>query len=143
MNQVAIGLSVILSFLTTEFLGLATGGMISAGYLALFLQSPFRIIATLICSVAVWAVILFLQKFIIIYGRRRFVLSILLGFTFTFVWSKVIPLTGINMDIRIVGYIIPGLIANDMVRQGVFKTIGALLIVSFVVKLILLLGMAI
>ena len=38
MLQQAIGLSIILGFLSTELLGLFTGGLISAGYLAFYVE---------------------------------------------------------------------------------------------------------
>ena len=37
MLQQAIGLSILLGFLSTELLGLFTGGLVSAGYLAFFM----------------------------------------------------------------------------------------------------------
>ena len=48
-------------------------------------------------------------------------------------------LGSLEMDIRIVGFIIPGLIANDMLKQGVVKTLLGVCILTVVVKLILLL----
>jgi hypothetical protein len=47
------------------------------------------------------------------------------------------PLSGV--ELRSIGYIIPGLIANEMSRQGIFPTIYSLAIVSILVRLILLL----
>lgn len=139
MSQIAIGLSIILGFLSSEFLGLACGGMISAGYLALFIESPLRLVSTACCALLVCLIVTLIQKFAIIFGRRRFALCVLLGFCLTFLWSKIIPGLNINIDIRIVGFIIPGLIANDMLKQGVLKTLLALGIATLSVKLILLL----
>jgi len=39
---------------------------------------------------------------------------------------------------RIVGYIIPGLIANDMLRQGAAKTIAMTLIAAALIRLAML-----
>ena len=142
MNQVAIGLSIIIGFLFSEFLGLACGGMISAGYLALFIQSPLRIAASICCALLVYLVMFFIQKFAIVFGRRRFALCVLIGFCFTWIWTKIVPLVGASFDIRIIGYIIPGLIANDMMKQGILKTVATLIIATVFVKLILLLGLA-
>lgn len=142
MNQIAIGLSIILGFLFSEFLGLACGGMISAGYLALFIESPLRLVFTVCCALLVYLIVIIIQKFAIIYGRRRFALCVLLGFCLTFLWSKIIPNLNINIDIRIVGFIIPGLIANGMVKQGIVRTVIALAVTTILVKLILLLGIA-
>ena len=41
-----------------------------------------------------------------------------------------------SFDMRIIGYIVPGLIANDMLKQGVFKTLAAVLLLSAVIFLL-------
>jgi len=43
-----------------------------------------------------------------------------------------------GLDLRAIGYIIPGLIANEFYRQGIWKTIAAMFIVSIMVYLLLL-----
>lgn len=48
MYDIAVALSVVLSFGLYEGFGLLTGGMVSAGYLCLFLEEPLRIVTTLL-----------------------------------------------------------------------------------------------
>ncbi|MBR0521309.1 MAG: hypothetical protein IJJ95_08260, partial [Spirochaetales bacterium] len=79
MLHKAIGISIILGFLFSEFLGIATGGLVSAGYMAFFMATPARIISTLVLSMAIYFLTILLQKFIIIYGRRRFMVVVLLS----------------------------------------------------------------
>lgn len=74
-----VALSVIISFLTTELTGLLTGGMISAGYLAYWFGEPMRIVSTLLMSILIALIIRVSRHFLILYGRRRFMLSILLS----------------------------------------------------------------
>ena len=58
-------------------------------------------------------------------------LTVLLGiFLSVIVEKSFILMTDINQDMRIIGYIIPGLIANDMIKQGVFKTLVMVMLVS-------------
>ncbi|MBR0521152.1 MAG: hypothetical protein IJJ95_07455 [Spirochaetales bacterium] len=45
-----------------------------------------------------------------------------------------------GQDVRMVGFIIPGLIANDMFKQGVVKTLAAVTILSAIIRLIILSG---
>ena len=71
MLQQAITLSIMLGFLATEFLGLYTGGLVSAGYLAFFMEQPYRIAATLVLATVVYLITLGLSRVIILYGRRR------------------------------------------------------------------------
>jgi poly-gamma-glutamate biosynthesis protein PgsC/CapC len=135
-----IAMSVVLGFIFSEFLGIATGGLVSAGYLAFFMGSPLRVAATLAVAVLIYLATRLLEKRVIIYGRRRFMTVILLSIILTWVVEQ-IARTGITgLDIRMVGFIIPGLIANDMLRQGVVKTLAATCIVAIAIRLVMLTG---
>ena len=141
MLHTAIGISIILGFLSSEFLGLLTGGLVSAGYLAFFMDQPMRLVSTLVLAVVIYLVAEGLQKVVIIYGRRRFMVVVLLSLIGTWAFEKgLYPLLGfLETDIRVVGFIIPGLIANDMFRQGILKTVLGVSVLAIVVKLLLLL----
>ena len=141
MLHTAVALSVILGFASVEFLGLLSGGIVSAGYLAFYLEQPFRILSTLLLAMAVCALVKLLQNFMILYGRRRFMVTILLSIILsTVIEGSFILTSGIAQDLRMIGYIIPGLIANDMEKQGIFKTLVMVLVISLVIYLILHLG---
>ena len=58
MYDIAVALSVVLSFGLYEGFGLLTGGMVSAGYLCLFLEEPLRIVTTLLLAVIVHGLVL-------------------------------------------------------------------------------------
>lgn len=141
MLHTAVALSVILGFASVEFLGLLSGGIVSAGYLAFYLEQPFRIVSTLALAVLVCLLVKLLQNFMIIYGRRRFMVTILLSVILsTVIEGSFIITSGIAQDLRMIGYIIPGLIANDMEKQGIFKTLAMVVIISLIIYLILHLG---
>ena len=136
-----VALSVIISFLTTELTGLLTGGMISAGYLAYWLNEPMRVVSTLLMSILIALIMRVSRHFLILYGRRRFMLSILLSiFGVYLVEKSYFFVSEFSFDMRIIGYIIPGLIASDMEKQGILRTTLALSAVTIVVKLLSLLG---
>ena len=136
-----VALSVIFSFLTTEMTGILTGGMISAGYLAYWIGEPLRILSTLLMSILIALILRLSRHFLILYGRRRFMLSILLSIFGVFIVEKsYFFLSSLSFDLRIIGYIIPGLIASDMEKQGIVRTIAALSAVTIVVKLMSMLG---
>ena len=136
-----VALSVIISFLTTELTGLLTGGMISAGYLAYWFGEPMRIVSTLLMSILIALIMRVSRHFLILYGRRRFMLSILLSiFGVYLVEKSYFFVSEFSFDMRIIGYIIPGLIASDMEKQGILRTTLALSAVTIVVKLLSLLG---
>ena len=136
-----VALSVILSFLVTELTGLLTGGMVSAGYLAFYFSEPMRILSTFLLSALIALILRLSREFLILYGRRRFMLSILLSILFVYALEKAyFILSPLSLDLRVIGYIIPGLIANDMEKQGIIRTSLALIIVTALVKLFSILG---
>lgn len=141
MLQESIGLSIILGFLASEFLGISAGGLVSPGYLAFFLEQPLRLLSTMILAVIIFLGVRLMQRFMIIYGRRRFMAAVLMSLAGTWIFEQLFfYANAISQDIRIIGYIIPGLIANDMLKQGPVKTIVMVLLVAVVVRLILMLA---
>ena len=48
MVEEAIGLGLVISLMFSETLGLAAGGMVVPGYLALLIHEPLRIIGTVL-----------------------------------------------------------------------------------------------
>lgn len=130
-------LSVIFSFILTELTGLLSGGLVSAGYLAYYYKQPLRILSTLIAAMIITLVIRLLKSFMLIYGRRRFMISIILSIMIVyFVNRSSFMYFYSTIDLRIIGYIIPGLIASDMEKQGIVKTIIALCFVTLLIILI-------
>lgn len=142
MLHAAVAISVVLGFASTELLGILSGGIVSAGYLAFYLEQPFRILSTLILAALVTVAVRVLANFIIIYGRRRFMLTVLLSIIFSVLLENGFYLVAnFGQDIRVIGYIIPGLIANDMQKQGIIKTSLAVLIIAFLIYLLMHTGL--
>jgi len=136
----AIGIGIVVSFAFYEIVGLSPGGIVVPGYIALFLDQPIRILVTLLVALLTYFSVKMLSNYIILYGRRRFLAMILIGFLLKWLIEEIVitmPISGI--ELRSIGYIIPGLIANEMGRQGIFPTLYSLAIVSIIVHLILLL----
>ena len=136
----AIGIGMVVSFAFYEIVGLSPGGIVVPGYIALFLDQPIRILVTLLVALLTYFTVKILSNYIILYGRRRFLAMVLVSFLLKWLIEEIIikmPIPG--MELRSIGYIIPGLIANEMRRQGIFPTIYSLAIVSIIVRLILLL----
>ena len=135
-----IGIGMVLSLFLTETLGVTAGGIIVPGYIAMYLDSPSRLILTFGISLIVYLIIKGLSNFILIYGKRRLVFALLLGFLFGYLTrlenNFINDLT--NMDLVVIGNIIPGLIANWMDRQGVIRTICTILITASITKLIIM-----
>jgi len=137
MTEIAVGLGIVISLFLTETLGVMAGGVIVPGYIALYLHDPLRIIGTFIASLLAFGIVQILSRFIFIYGKRRLVLSLLLGFLLGYI-SK-IYLGQEESSLAVIGNIIPGLIASWMDRQGVVRTISVILMTAGTVQLLLIL----
>ena len=140
MVEIAVGLGVVFSLLFTEFFGVAAGGIVVPGYVALELHDPYRLIGTLTVAFATFLILRGLSQFLFIYGRRRMVLAILIGFVLGSLSRQLIVHRAFDLDIQLqdIGFIIPGLIANWMERQGLFETIAGVVIASCFVRLLLM-----
>jgi len=137
----SIGMGIVISFLFSEFLRISPGGIIVPGYIALFLDQPQRVATTFIVALAVLLVIKLLGRFVIIYSRRRFMLTVLLGYLLGWLATQqLLPSLRIGLEFQIIGFIVPGLIANDMFKQGIWKTVVASLAAALVVRLLLLIA---
>ena len=132
-----IGIGMVLSLFLTETLGVTAGGIIVPGYIALNLESPERLVITFGISIITFLVIKLLSKFIMVYGKRRLVLALLIGFLLGYLSRSENMITaGLGTtDFIVIGNIIPGLIANWMDRQGVLRTISTVLITAGITKL--------
>lgn len=137
--SLSVGIGLAVSLLFTEMFGVASGGMIVPGYIALSLTRPLDVALTIGAGVVTFAIVHTLSSFVILYGRRRTVLMILVGYltgmAARWVTAGVVPL---DTDIQVIGFIIPGLIAIWLDRQGVIETLSALITASVVVRLILI-----
>ncbi len=121
-----------------EKFDLSPGGVVTPGYLSLFVRNPDRILITVLISLIAWLILEFLIKRFILYGRRRFLLALLLGFSIKIIVETFLqPNLVLPFELVSVGYIIPGLIANEMVRQKPPKTILSLGIVTCLTFLVL------
>lgn len=140
MIEAAVGLGVIISLLFTELLGASAGGIVVPGYIALYLDKPLQILGTLIVSLLTWGIIRIISIFTLLFGKRRMVLSILIGFILGWATRNLIfhNTTVYDLQMQSIGYIVPGLIANWFERQGFMKTLSTMMIAAVLVRLILM-----
>jgi poly-gamma-glutamate biosynthesis protein PgsC/CapC len=138
MVELALGLGIALNLLFTEVLGLSSGGLVVPGYLALHLTQPSRLLATLAVGGATFASVRYLlMRLVVLYGRRRFGVTILTGFALHGLYTLALASAPAPADLRVVGYIVPGLIANTSLSQGFWSTVGTTLTIAVLVRLIL------
>ena len=139
--SLSIGLGLAVSLLFVELFGVAVGGMVVPGYVALYMDQPLVVAITVGVGMLTYGVVHVLSSVVIIYGRRRTVLMIILGYILVMALSlaaSTVP-TMAGVEVLTIGYIIPGLLAIWMDRQGVTVTVCSLIIAAVVVRLLLVL----
>lgn len=154
MLMVAIGVGLAVNLFFSELFGISVGGMVAAGYFAINLNSPLDIIITMLASILTAWIVRLLSKVILIYGRRQFAFMVLIGFLIggsmkemcNYIYpymADMIFSIGFNQgqflcNLNCIGFIIPGLIAAWIERQGVFVTLCTLIIGAVIVRLIMI-----
>ncbi len=124
-------IGVVIALFYAEWEGLLPGGIIVPAYLALYLDRPIKIVVTV--GLAFMALICYraLSRFLILFGKRRFVLILLLGAFWAIIWALVWPgLFGPESGLKAVGWVVPGLLANNLEKQKILPTLAGLLTVS-------------
>ena len=134
MQYEASFLGLLISLLFIGLTGIHPGGVIVPSYLVLFVDSPGRIVGTI--AVALLTVLCFklASSYLILFGTRRFAFMILVGGVWTLLTFRLFPalLPG-SLEFRVIGWVVPGLIANNFERQGVLITTASLVTVTTVV----------
>ena len=139
MVEISIGLGIILSLVLSETLGVTAGGIIVPGYIALYLHHPIQVVITFLVAILVWGIIQGMGNIMFLYGKRRIVLALILGFFFGYITRNFLFMPAEIGSVAVIGNIIPGLIANWMDRQGVTRTLSVVILTAVLVKLAVML----
>ena len=128
-----IGVGVAVSLLFDRRTGLGSGGFVGPGTVALSLGDPRRLLWGLAASLLVAAALRLGVRLWGWYGRTRVGFALLLAIVFRLALGRFMP------EGLWVGWVVPGLIASDVERQGVWDTLTAVtatsLATSFLVTL--------
>ncbi len=135
MDNKWVLVGILISFFFSELTGLSPGGVIVPIYLALNLNEPRRVAGTLLISCMTFLLLKLAEKWLILYGRRKFVLAVCFSMGLT---ALINALPGTGLYFSIIGYLIPGILAREMDRQGILKTAAALTIVVAVLAMLLM-----
>jgi len=129
LETLFIGL--VLALLWAEVTDVAPGGLVVAGYFALYIDRPLRVAATLAAALIALAVYRFLAGHLVLFGRRRFVLLVLAGAVLSQAWLLLLPKAfGGPVELRVIGWVVPGILASSLVRQKALPTLASLAAVS-------------
>ncbi len=139
--RMVLAIGIIISILVYERWRVTGGAAVVAGYLGLFVDRPLYIVTTIAVAVATYY---FVERVIarrmFLYGRRRQIimvavglgLQLLTGLVAYFTQRDLTWLTGLYG----VGYVLPGLIAQDIERQGARNTVLAVIATSLLTYLL-------
>jgi poly-gamma-glutamate biosynthesis protein PgsC/CapC len=130
---------VAVSMMLYERRHLTTGSIVVPGYVAVFLVFPTVLVATLANAFVSYLIVnKLLPRWVLVYGRSKFTLLALISISIqtamlklspsgSWMWERDVPLfVG-------VGYVIPALVAHDMGRQGIMKTIKSIGLAAVIV----------
>ncbi len=139
LETILVGIVVALAFI--EFSGVWPGGIIVPGYLALSLNRPERAVLTLAAAFLALGLYRLLSRYLLLFGRRRFTVMLLLGAAWAAAGTLLLPRLGIGpAELRVVGWVIPGLIANQLGRQKPLPTLAGLTTCTIATYFIVRLG---
>jgi len=125
-------IGLVIAVLYVEIMDIYPGGIIVPAYIALFLDQPLRIVVTIIVAFLSLYSYKILSRWLILFGRRRFVMLILLGAVWAQIWFLVLPHLFEPLALRAIGWLIPGLLANNLEKQKSVPTLASMLIVAVI-----------
>lgn len=147
--RMALAIGIIVSILIYERWRVTGGAAVVAGYLALFVNRPLYLITTLALAVLTYYIVQnIIARRVFLYGRRRLVVMVLIGLALQLITGSIAYLLNLNAYINQsapwlvglygVGFVLPGLIAQDIERQGTRLTIltvlGTTLLTFFILR---------
>jgi gamma-polyglutamate biosynthesis protein CapC len=127
----------LLSLLFIAVTGYFPGGIIVPGYLVLYADQPLRITGTLAVAVIAFLVYRLASRWLILFGKRRFVFLLLVSALIAFASSYLLPMIfPASIELKMIGWVIPGLIASNFDKQGVSVTIASMAILLAILLVI-------
>ena len=116
---------ILLGMLYYQRTGWACGGIITPGVVALYIGDPFKLAVAGAAGLLTWALLEALVRYTGIYGRQRLASALLIALAVRY------PLVPVWGETSLwLGWVVPGLMAADMQRQGVAMTLAAIVSIS-------------
>jgi poly-gamma-glutamate biosynthesis protein PgsC/CapC len=130
-------IGLIIAVIYVEIMDIYPGGIIVPAYVALYLDEPLRVLATILIALLSLYAYRVLSRFLILFGKRRFVMLVLLGGLWVQIWFIISPSFFADpLGLRAIGWIIPGLLANNLEKQKIVPTLASMFIVAIIIYFI-------
>lgn len=128
----AIIIGLALSLLAEIKLGISPGGLVVPSYIALVLDRPAVVLNIFLVSLVTYAIIRFIVcRFMLVYGKRRFVACVMIALMLKFLLSLLYPAIPFSvLSFSGIGVVASGILANCYFRQGVVVTASATMAAS-------------
>ncbi|MGD8537178.1 MAG: poly-gamma-glutamate biosynthesis protein PgsC [Candidatus Aminicenantes bacterium] len=131
MTYETLFIGVLVAVLYVEIFGVYPGGIIVPAYIALYLDQPLRVLVTVAIAVLCVLVYRILSRYVILFGKRRFVTFIFIGAVLAQAWTLLFPqIFPESFGLRAIGWLIPGLLANNLEKQRFLPTLTSLVTVA-------------
>ena len=139
-----IAMGIVLALVCHLTTNLSPGGMVTPGWLAVTLvENPVLVLVIGVLVLATWGAAVLLQRAVILFGKRLFAGVVTLGVLFQMSFAL---LTGGEQSLVVthqtLAYIVPGLMAYQMLRQPAWPTAAATAGVSTLVYGVLAVGIS-
>ena len=142
MTSEILIIALIISIIFFEITDLTPGGLLVPGLMVIYINNPIRMVYTLIIAIVSFFIVKFLSRKLIIFGKRRLALLIIISLLLNFLVNLIIGIALWDFSssvLFLVGYSVSGIIANNMFKQGIVKTSLSLGIVVGLTELVILL----
>ena len=130
---IALLVGLILSLAIEELIGISCGGVIVAGYLAMVCDDWLSIGIVILISLLTYLIVEFvLPRFMLLFGKRKFVACLLIALIFKVISVFFVPaLPFSTLAFRGIGVVTPGLIAHTSTKQGIHITIPSVMVATY------------
>lgn len=137
--ELALIIGVAVSLLFSEKLGILAGGLVSAAYIAIYFDNIEVVLVIYLISFITYFLVQFvLPKFVILYGRRKFVACLIIAIILKIITEFIFPILPFEVfEFRGLSVIVPAILANTYTKQGVKLTVFSSLLVSLIVFIII------
>ncbi len=124
MLEAYFTVGIFISLLYDEWMDVSPGGLITPAYFALFMDQPMRLVSTGVIALLTVACLRLLSQWIPLYGKRQFAVAVGLAMVIKTVVNGLLAVTVGDLVVLVaIGHIIPGLLANEMEKQGIVRTL--------------------
>ncbi|MDH4119626.1 MAG: poly-gamma-glutamate biosynthesis protein PgsC/CapC [Acidimicrobiia bacterium] len=139
---------IVVSMVLYERRHVTTGSIVVPGYIAIFLIQPLVLLATAANAMVSYLIVnKVLPRWFLLYGRTKFAVLVGISTLIQAVMLQVSPAGSHLWESSVplfvgAGYVVPALIAHDMARQGLKKTLVAVAVAGACVAIPILAALA-